>query len=123
VVGFPWRGEQRRATGRVANPGVCVPAEGCGLRASPSAISRKSLNVKVIRRPLRWKGTRLRYARVLNAHSVISVKPRLRRIQAASAGEKTWEDQARSGQQPHLPPRARGTDWLMSRARHNSPTS
>jgi Transposase len=42
--------------------------------------------VNLIRRPFKWNGTCLRYARVRSAHSVISVRPRFRRISAAWAG-------------------------------------
>ncbi len=59
---------------------------GWGRRAWPSTISRRSLAVNLIRRPFKWNGTCLRYARVRSAHSVISVRPRLRRISAAWAG-------------------------------------
>jgi hypothetical protein len=54
--------------------------------AWPSTISRRSLAVNLIRRPFKWNGTCLRYARVRSAHSVISVRPRPRRISAAWAG-------------------------------------
>src|SRR5712691_6069485 len=56
----PWCAARRRGLGRGAVLDKARSPPGCGLHALPSAISRRSLSVNVIRRPFMWKGTCLR---------------------------------------------------------------